>query len=47
MIRKRIDDEERLAFQRDFLGVGTDSLALTYRDAHANDNPFAMMHRGV
>ncbi|MFP3681204.1 hypothetical protein SB725_29360 [Pseudomonas sp. SIMBA_041] len=47
VIRKRIDDEERLAFQRDFLGVGTDSLALTYRDAHANDNPFAMMHRGV
>jgi len=47
VIRKRINDPDRLAFQRAFLAMGTDSLALTYRGANAGDNPFAMTHRGV
>ncbi|MGE8064803.1 hypothetical protein [Pseudomonas sp. NPDC089569] len=47
VIRKRINDEARLAYQRHFLETGTDSLALTYRGAHVEDNPFAMTHRGV
>lgn len=47
VIRKRIDDGVRLACQRQFLETGTDSLALTYRGARAEDNPFAMTHRGV
>ena len=47
VIRKRIDDDERLDAQRRFLQTGNDSLAMTYREPRADDNPFAMTHRGV
>ncbi|MGE8186028.1 hypothetical protein [Pseudomonas sp. NPDC086278] len=47
VIRKRINDADRLEHQRQFLDTGTDSLALSYRDAAIGDNPFAMTHRGV
>lgn len=47
VIRKRIDDEDRLQLQRRFLLSGTDSLAMTYRRQRQTDNPFAMTHRGV
>lgn len=47
VIRKRIDDDERLAQQRAFLLQGSGSLAMTYRGQRNDDNPFAMMHRGV
>ncbi|MHC8387283.1 hypothetical protein ACYZTM_04345 [Pseudomonas sp. MDT2-39-1] len=47
MIRKRINDNERLDAQRRFLQTGNDGLALTYRQPSPDDNPFAMTHRGV
>lgn len=47
VIRKRIDDEQRLESQRVFLQTGNDGLALTYRAPRPDDNPFAMTHRGV
>jgi hypothetical protein len=47
VICKRIDDNDRLIYQRRFLETGSGSLALTYRGATAKDNPFAMTHRGV
>lgn len=47
VIRKRIDDVDRLAAQRQFFETGTGSLTLTYRGVNAKDNPFAMTHRGV
>ncbi|WP_219095989.1 hypothetical protein [Pseudomonas sp. UMAB-40] len=47
VIRKRINDDERLDDQRRFLQTGNDGLALTYRQPSPDDNPFAMTHRGV
>lgn len=47
VIRKRIDDDERLDAQRRFLQVGSDGLAMTYRRPRPGDNAFAMTHRGV
>ncbi|MNO77406.1 hypothetical protein D3C76_685140 [compost metagenome] len=47
VIRKRIDDEGRLEEHRRFLQVGSSGLAMTYRGARVDDNPFAMTHRGV
>jgi hypothetical protein len=47
VIRKRINDDERLDAQRRFLQTGNDGLALTYRQPSPDDNPFAMTHRGV
>lgn len=47
IVRKSIDDDERLDAQRRFLQVGSFSLAMTYRGHRRSDNPFAMTHRGI
>ncbi|SDN26840.1 hypothetical protein [Pseudomonas jinjuensis] len=47
IVRKSIEDDERLEAQRRFLLTGSNSLALTYRGHRRSDNPFAMTHRGV
>ncbi|MFZ5959992.1 hypothetical protein ACOXVJ_21030 [Pseudomonas knackmussii] len=47
IVRKSIDDNDRLEAQRRFLQAGSASLALTYRGIRRGDNPFAMTHRGV
>ncbi|MGL6246186.1 hypothetical protein [Pseudomonas sp.] len=47
VIRKRINDDDRLGEQSSFLQTGNDGLALTYRRPRLGDNAFAMTHRGV
>lgn len=47
IVRKSIDDSERLDKQRRFLQSGSLALAMTYRGHRPSDNPFAMTHRGV
>jgi hypothetical protein len=47
VIRKRIDDNDRLDAQRTFTQVANSGLAMTYRGPREQDNPFAMIHRGV
>lgn len=47
VIRKRIDDNARLDAQRTFTQAANSGLAMTYRGPREQDNPFAMIHRGV